>query len=768
MTSKSPWPTIRWRPSWPSRPGARQNDTLPDPPLGPPIGPGIVRVEGHAKVTGRARYSYEAQSVDGVPARALYGAAVLSTIARGRIASIDTSAAEKAPGVRLVLTHRNAPPQAKWGPLNAKVRFARSQPVLHDDQVRYFGEPVAFVVADSFENATDAAYRIAVRYAAEAPDIDLQAEKGVDPAPLHGGKSADTRKGDFDASFGECVHRIDVRYDTPYQHHVSMEAQASLAYWQGGKLVIHAPAQIPAAMQAGIAATFQMPQQDVRIVATLIGGGFGGKLPYFADSVLCAIASRLLSQPVKFAFTRQQTFLATSHRPAVLHRVRVGVGADGLIRAIGHDVVSQTASFDNYLDGDTMGAEGLYRADAILTAQRLARLDLPRSDSMRSPGDASGSLAFECAIDEAAYASGVDPVEFRIRNDTPTSPASGKPFSSRRLVACFETGAENFGWKARSKRRDGEWLIGFGAASAMRDNMLRESSAEVTLLPDGRLEARLDMTDPGTGSYTVLTQIAAEALGLPVERVTVRIGDTDFPPTAGSGGSFGAESAGSALYEACGRLRERLAQQASADARFQNMAASDFRFEGGLLKAGGAKIALGELARRGAPDGMTARGHIAPGVEAKDYAEASFGAQFAEVAVNAVTGETRVRRMLGVFACGRILNARTARSQALGGMIWGLSSALMEGNSVDARGQFVAHDLANYHVPIMADIGTIDAVLMEEEDPVANPLAIKGIGEVGINGAGAAVANAIFDATGIRIRSFPITLDKLGAHLWAA
>ncbi|AFW02558.1 aldehyde oxidase [Gluconobacter oxydans] len=704
------------------------------------IGNGVPRVEGRAKVTGAALYTFDLQPSEiGATQPILHGAAVLSTIARGRILALDTAAAEHAPGVRLVLTHRNMPSQAEWGPLNANVRFARAQPVFGDEQVRYFGEPVAFVVAESFECARAAAASIQVQYEADQAHTVLDPERGIDPAPLHGGQSSDSSVGDFHGTFATARHRIDVQYETPYQNHAAIELQASIAAWDGDHLTVHTPAQITSAARTGLARTLNLPEDRVRVVARLIGGGFGGKLPYFADAVLCAVAARQLRQPVKFSFTRQQMFTATTHRSAVSHRVRIGVTTEGRITAISHDAVSQTASFDNYVDGSTAGAKGLYGAKAIRTTQRIARLDLPRSDSMRSPGDANGSMALECAIDEAAHACGQDPVAFRILNDTPVNPTTGRPYSSRHLVACLQEGARRFGWEERRSDRKGEWLIGQGVASAMRDNLVRPSAAQVTLTPAGQLVVRLDMTDPGTGTITILTQIAAETLGLPMEKVTVMLGDTDFPKTSGSGGSFGAESSGSAVYEACLALRRRLDDMTKGrDASPETV-----------------------LRLVGEAGGVTAEGKIAPGDETKRYSEASFGAQFAEVAVNVHTGETRVRRMLGVFACGRIINERTARSQALGGMIWGLSSALIEANTVDHRGQMAMRDLANYHVPVLADIQNIDAVLLPETEPVANPLGMKGIGEVGINGAAAAIANAVFDATGIRIRRFPITLDRL-------
>ncbi|EHH69556.1 xanthine dehydrogenase family protein molybdopterin-binding subunit [Gluconobacter morbifer] len=705
-----------------------------------PIGKGIPRVESKAKVTGASLYTFDLQPAEiGATKPILHGAVILSSIARGHISAMDTSAAEQAPGVCLVLTHHNMLPQAEWGPLNANVRFARAQPVFRDNRVRYFGEPVAFVVAESFECARSAAMSIRVQYEEEQARIVLDSEHGIDPAPLHGGQSSDSLVGDFDAAFTAAEHHIDVQYETPYQNHAAIELQASIAIWDGDHLTVHTPAQITSATRTGLARTLNLPEDRVRVVARLIGGGFGGKLPYFADAVLCAVASRQLQQPVKFSFTRQQMFTATTHRSAVSHRVRLGVTAGGRITAISHDAISQTASFDNYVDGSTAGAKGLYGARAIRTTQRIVRLDLPRSDSMRSPGDANGSMALECAIDEAAHACGQDPVAFRILNDTPVNPTTGKPYSSRHLVASLKEGSRRFGWMQRRRRREKNWLIGQGVASAMRDNLVRPSAAQVTLTPAGQLVVRLDMTDPGTGTITILTQIASETVGLPMEKVTIMLGDTDFPKTSGSGGSFGAESAGSAVYEACVALRHRLDEMAKG-------------------RDGSPETILRLVREAG---GMTAEGKITPGDETKHYSEASFGAQFAEVAVNVHTGETRVKRMLGVFACGRIINERTARSQALGGMIWGLSSALIEANTVDHRGQMAMRDLANYHVPVLADIQNIEAVLLPETEPVANPLGMKGIGEVGINGAAAAIANAVFDATGARIRQFPITLDRI-------
>jgi len=691
--------------------------------LAGPIGRPLDRVDGPLKVTGRAKYAYEYAS----QAEAACGFIVSAAIAKGRVVGVDVRDAERASGVLLVLTQDNAPPQTPWGPVDLPDRFARAEPALDSDAVRYFGFPVAFVVAETFEQARAAAALVRPRYAPASGEYDLHAAAphAVNPGTIDGGAPADTAVGDFEAVFAAAPAKIDAHYTTPYQHSAPMEPHASMAFWEGEMLTVCTAAQLTTSPREGLARTLNIPPENVRIITRYIGGGFGNKLPYFVDVTLAAIGARLLRRPVKVAMTRPQVFNITTHRSASEQRVRLGADRQGRLTAYGQDALVQSARFDTFTEPVSLAARSLYAAPNRLTRHRRAGLDLSRSDSMRGPGDAIGLLALECAMDELAETLVLDPVELRLRNDTQLEPEQHKPFSSRHLAECLREGAARFGWDKRVPKpasvRDGPWLVGMGVASAIRGDLLKHASARARLESDGRLTVELAMTDIGTGTYTILTQIAAETMQLPVDRVTVRLGDTNFPPTDGSGGSWGAATSGAAVLAACRKLKA------------------------------------------GLPSGITeAEGSVTPADLDNNYAHDAFGAHFAEVAVHRDTGEVRVRRMLGVFAAGHILNAKTARSQMIGGMTWGIGSALMEGNQVDMRyGSFINQDLASYHVAVNADIGAIEAILLDEADPHGSPLGSKGLGELGICGAGAAVINAIYNATGARIRDIPATPDKL-------
>jgi len=691
--------------------------------LASPVGLPLDRVDGRLKVTGKAEYAYEYAA----QGSALYGVIVTASIGKGRVAAADVQDAQKAPGVRLVLTKDNAPPQHPFGPVDLPDRFARAMPALNNDDVPYFGFPVAFVVADTFEQATAAAAMLRVRYAPERGAWNLQAAgpTAIEQSPIDGGEPSDSAIGDFDGAFAAAPVKIDATYTTPYQHQAPMEPQATMAVWDGPKLTVYTAAQLTTSPQEGLARTLNIAKEDVRIITRYIGGGFGNKLPYYFESTLAAIGARILKRPVKVAMTRPQLFYMTTHRSASEQHVRLGANADGRLAAYGQDALVQTASFDEYVEPVMLAARTLYAAPNRLTRHRLAKLDMPRSDSMRAPGDAIGLMALECAMDELAERLNLDPVELRLRNDTQTDPEHRLPFSSRHVAECLREGAAHFGWNKRLAKpasvRDGRWFIGLGVASAVRGDLLRNATARARLTPDRRLVVELAMTDIGTGTYTILTQIAAEAMEMPIERVTVLMGDTNYPPTDGSGGSWGAATSGSAVRAACQKLKASLAS------------------------------------------GVTeAEGSVTPAELSTSYSHASFGAHFVEAAVHRDTGEVRVRRMLGVFAAGRILNAKTARSQMIGGMTWGIGSALMEENIVDQRyGSFINQDLASYHVAVNADVGEMDVVFLHEADPHGSPLGSKGLGELGICGAGAAVINAIHNATGARIRDFPATPDKL-------
>jgi xanthine dehydrogenase YagR molybdenum-binding subunit len=713
------------------------------------VGKPLDRVDGRLKVTGGARYAYEMQQGDNT----LYGFVVEASIAKGKIKSIDTRAAEKSPGVVFVLTHRNAPEQATGN-------HREAHPVLTGPDVTRYGEPVAFVVAERFEQARAAAYLVDVKYDRAAGKYALRnnLDRARVPRP-DDGQPADSAVGDFAGAFAGAPVQIDVTYTTPLQSHAMMEPHATLAMWDGDKLILHTANQMLNQGQKVIATTLKIPLENVRLISRFIGGGFGGKLWVNADAILAAIASRQLKRPVKIALTRQQIFHVTTHRSDTIQHLRLGTDQNGRILAIGHDVFSGNLPSEQIYEGAALQTRTLYAGPNRLTRHRLAPLDIPVASSMRAPGEAVGLMALECAMDELAEKLNLDPIELRLRNEPSEDPEKHIPYSSRHLVACMQEGARRFAWDKRHAKpgqvRDGRWLVGMGMAAATRGNPLQLSKANVRLDPDGTATVRMAMTDIGTGTYTILAQIAAEMLGLPTERVRVDLGDTDFPQAAGSGGSWGAGSSGSALFEACNTLREKLARMAGMDPETA-------RFADGSIASGEQSRNLTDLIG----SGIDADGEIRPGRNNTDFSQQSYGAHFAEVGVDVDTGEVRVRRMLGVFTAGRVLNAKTARSQAIGGMVFGVGSALQEGMTLDPRfGYFVNHDLAEYHVPVHADIPDIDAVFLDELDDRSNPLKSKGIGELGICGPGASIANAIYNACGARIRDYPITLDKILAKL---
>jgi xanthine dehydrogenase YagR molybdenum-binding subunit len=712
------------------------------------LGKPVDRVDGRLKVTGGARYAYEMQQKN-----VLYGFVVEASIGKGTIRSIDTRAAEKAPGVALVLTHRNAPAQGTGD-------HREAHPVLTGPQVTRYGQPVAFVVAESFEEARAAAYLVDVKYDRSGGKYVLRAnlDEAHVPKPKDA-PAADSAVGDFAGAFASAPVQIDVTYTTPLQSHAMMEPHATLATWDGDKLILHTANQMLNQGQQVIATTLKIPVENVRLISPFIGGGFGGKLWVNADAILAAIASRQLKRRVKIALTRQQIFHVTTHRSDTIQRVRLGTDREGHILAIGHDVFSGNLASEQTYEGAALQTRTLYAGPNRLTRHRLAPLDIPVASSMRAPGEAVGLMALECAMDELAEKLNLDPIELRVRNEPSEDPEKHIPYSSRHLIACMQEGARRFGWDKRNPKpgqvRDGRWLVGVGMAAATRGNPLRLSKANVRLDPDGNATVRMAMTDIGTGTYTILAQIAAEMLGLPMERVRIELGDTSFPEAAGSGGSFGAGSSGSALFEACNALREKLARAAGMDP-------AAVRFADGSVHSGERSMELTDLVGAG----VEADGEIEPGRNNEDFSQQSYGAHFAEVGVNMDTGEVRLRRMLGVFTAGRVLNAKTARSQAIGGMVFGVGAALEEGMTLDPRfGYFVNRDLAEYLVPVHADIPAIDAIFLAELDNESNPLKSKGIGELGICGAGASIANAVYNACGARIRDYPITLDKLLSSL---
>ena len=696
------------------------------------IGQPINRIDGPLKVAGRAAYAYEHWDV-GQP---LYGFILCATIGKGRITQIDTSGAEGSPGVRLVMTHRNAPAQGTPDP-SIMSQYSRAYPVLSGPDIHYYGDPVALVVATTYEQARAAAHLVDVAYAIEPGHFDFAVGEGRTFAPkaVNAGLPTDTAVGDFDSAFGTAQVKIDQRYTTPYQFSQPMEPHACLAVPRGDDLTIYFSGQIVREAHVAIASTLRMEAERIHLVTPYVGGGFGSKLGIHAETILAALAARELGEPVKVMLTRQQVFQLVGVRPTTSQRVRLGAGRDGRLVAIAHEVTMHTSPQWEYAEQTAAASRSLYAAPNRLTRHRLTPLDLQRGEDVRAPGDAPGLLAVESAMDELADALGMDPVELRILNEPSHDPERGVPFSERRLVECLREGARRFGWERRPTRpgslRDGRWLVGYGMAAAMRFHAQLPAKARVRLGPDGIAVVQTDLTDIGTGTYTILAQVAAERLELPIDRVRVELARSEFPATGGAAISSGAGSAGAAVHGACEALRKKL------------------QTAGGGLPPGGVE-AEGEVA------GMWADPNY------KAYSIHTYGAQFAEVGVDADTGEIRLRRMLGVFAPGRILNAKTARSQLIGGMIWGVGAALHEEAVVDTRsGAFVNRDFAQYLVPVHADIPELDAVLLDGFDDKANVLGAKGIGELGNCGANAAVANAVFNASGTRVREFPITLEKV-------
>jgi xanthine dehydrogenase YagR molybdenum-binding subunit len=710
------------------------------------VGHPTDRIDGPLKTTGTAPYAYERYNV--VPNQA-YGYVVGAAIAKGRIASMDLKAAEAAPGVLAIVTAQNAGKLDKGDFNTAKL--------LGGPDIEHYHQAIALVVAETFEEACAAAALVDVKYTSDKGHFDLEAEKDKAPKPGPGfAGEPDTAVGDFAKAFAAAPIKLDETYTTPDQAHAMMEPHASIAAWDGGKLTLWTSNQMIDWGTGDMAKTLRIAKDKVHLISPFIGGGFGSKLFLRADALLAALGARAAKRPVKVALPRPFIFNNTTHRPATIQRIRIGATKDGKVTAIGHESWS----------GDLPGGQWepavsqtrlLYAGANRMTKSRLAVLDLPEGNAMRAPGEAPGMMALEIAIDEMAEKLGLDPVEFRIINDTQVDPEQPKRhFSQRELIECLRLGAERFGWSKRNrepgKTRDGRWLVGMGVAAAFRNNLLMKSAARVRLDRRGIVTVETDMTDIGTGSYTIIAQTAAEMMGVSLDRVVVHLGDSDFPVSAGSGGQFGANNSTSGVYAACVKLREAVAQKLGFNS-------ADTVFADGMVRSGNRSAPLAEAA---AADDLVAEDAIEYGDLDKTYQQSTFGAHFVEAAVDAATGEIRLRRMLAVCAAGRILNPKSARSQVIGAMTMGAGAALMEELVVDKRyGFFVNHDLAGYEVPVHADIPHQDVIFLDETDPISSPMKAKGVGELGICGVGAAVANAIYNATGVRVRDYPITLDKL-------
>lgn len=709
------------------------------------VGQPLDRIDGPLKTTGTAAYAYERHDV---APNAAYGHVVGSAIAKGRIASMDLTAAKAAPGVLAIVTAENAGKLGK-GEYNTAT-------LLGGPEIEHYHQAVALVVAETFEQAREAAEMIRVEYAPAKGAYDLAAARESAKPAGKDDEPADSRVGDFEAAFAAAPVQLDATYTTPDQSHAMMEPHASIAAWDGDGLSLWTSNQMVAWSVGDVAKTLGIAKEKVHLISPYVGGGFGGKLWVRADAVLAALGARAARRPVKVALQRPLMMNNTTHRPATIQRIRLGADRDGRLTAIGHD------SWSGDLPGGKpetaiMQTRLLYAGANRLTRQRLAELDLPEGNSMRAPGEAAGMMALEIAMDEMAEKLGLDPIEFRIRNDTQVDPEQPeRPFSQRQLNECLRIGAERFAWVKRKARpqqvRDGRWLVGLGMAAAYRGAPVVKSAARVRLDAKGIVTVETDMTDIGTGSYTIIAQTAAEMMGVPLDEVVVRLADSSFPVSSGSGGQFGANSSTAGVYAACVKLREAVVARLGLNA----IAAE---FADGQVRSGDRSVPLADAARAGE---LVAEDEIEFGGLDKKAQLSTFGGHFVEVAVDAATAEVRIRRMLAVCAAGRILNPKSARSQVIGAMTMGAGAALMEELAVDKRhGFFVNHDLAGYEVPVHADIPHQEVIFLDETDPMSSPMKAKGVGELGICGVAAAVANAIYNATGVRVRDYPITLDKL-------
>ncbi|TGN90308.1 xanthine dehydrogenase family protein molybdopterin-binding subunit [Bradyrhizobium yuanmingense] len=695
------------------------------------IGQPLPRVDGRAKVTGSARYAADFNQ----PGQA-YAVIVSATVGLGRVTGVDSAAVEKMPGVLAVLSHLNAPRLA-YRPHKSYIDPATGERlhVLQDDHVRFHGQPVALVVAATIAQAERAAAALRLTYKAERPIID---SAGPEARPIvpEAGKQPDARlpadkaRGSADKALADAPVKVDETYDIARENHNPMEPHATIASWNGDRLTLWSKSQFVVNEQAEIAAIFGLSPEKVTVICPFIGGAFGTSLRTWPHVTLAAMAARHVGRPVKLVLTRKQMFFTTGHRPRTVQRIALGATADGTLISVVHEGTGETSRYEEFMEALTSVTTFLYSSPNVRTRYRLVPLDTGTPNHMRGPGEASGVFALECAMDELAYKLRLDPIDLRRRNEPEIDEGENKPFSSRSLMKCYDLGAERFGWSRRTPEprsmRDGRLLIGMGVASASYPAFHAPATARARLLRDGTAEVEIAASDMGPGTYTSMTQVAAETLGLPVEKVRFSLGRSDYPPAPSHGGSWTMASVGSAIRAACIAVREQAAKS-----------------------------------RNDRPIDATASSQRDPEAAAR-FSMHSFGAVFVEVAVDPDVGTIRVRRAVGAYGIGRVVNPRLARSQCTGGMVGGIGMALMERTVLDARdGRPVNAHMADYLMPVNLDIPQIEAHFVEEADPHVNELGVKGLGEIALVGIAPAIANAVFHATGKRVRTLPIRIEDV-------
>ncbi|WP_321792943.1 xanthine dehydrogenase family protein molybdopterin-binding subunit [Caballeronia sp. J97] len=731
------------------------------------IGKPLDRTDGVLKVTGQARYS-----ADNTDAKLAHAVLVTSTVAKGRIASIDTSRAQSMPGVLLVMTYQNAMRLPNNGVPDAQPPAVRKLTLLQTGEVRYSNEPVAVVVADTLEHAQGAARHVDVRYEAAVPNADFERAKpsAYQPEKMMG-RAIATRRGDVDAGLRQGPARLSAVYTTPYEHHNPMEPHATVARWDGPDLTLYDATQGVSGAKSAVAKFFGISDDHVRVICPFVGGGFGCKGSVWSHVVLAAMAAKQTGRPVKLVLERPQMFGMIGNRPYTEQRIQIGARDDGIMTGMRHDVISTTSTFEDWTESSAIVTRMLYAVPNQSTSHKLVKLDIGTPTFTRAPGETSGSFALESAMDEMAYQLKMDPLAFRIRNHANMEPQEKKPWSEKSLLECYRRGAEKFGWSRRSaaprSMREGNTLIGWGMGTATYPANRSEASAVARILPDGTAMVASGTQDLGTGTYTIMTQVAADALGFPLDYVRFALGDSSLPKAPVSGGSQSAASVSPAVRAASLQARDQLIAMALADrgSPVAGLAREDVTVSNGWvvsLSSPDRRDPAAAIIARNGGRAIEAVATTRPGDEKKQYAFHSFGAVFAEVHVDADLGIIRVPRIVAVYDVGTLFNEKTAHSQLMGGIVWGVGSALFEKSELDARyGRYTNANLAEYHVPVNADIGMLDISFVGEPDPYINPHGARGIGEIGITGVAGALGNAVYHATGARVRDLPITLDKV-------
>ena len=731
------------------------------------IGQPLTRREGVLKVRGEARYA-----ADNHPPGMLHAVLAVSSIARGRVSFLDVQAASNHPGVVEVMTSANRPalaedPDAKTNP------FMFRLDVLQNDQVRYANQPIAVVIAETLEAATEGAALLSPRYDVLPARVGLDTGESFVPPAVGIGNPSEMQRGDVEAGLAAASRRIDATYETPTQYHNAMEPHAIVAAWDGDTLSIDTPSQGMAIAQGRLAGLFGISPDKIHIRSPYLGGGFGSKGLMSGPQVLGILAARLVGKPVKLVLRREHMYGPVGHRSASRQRLRIGLDGDGLLTAIDHHARIATSTFDDFFEPAADASHTLYASPAIATSHEAVRVDTGTPLFMRAPGEATGSIALESAIDEAAWVCAMDPLAFRIKNYAEVEPISGKPFSSKALRQCYAQGAERFGWskrplEPRKMRDEAGLLVGWGIGTATFPALMFAAEARAVVRSDGSGLMEIGAHDMGQGAWTALAQIAADGLGLDIDQVEFKSGTSDLPDAGIAGGSAHTATAGMAIHHAGAAVIAKLADLATGDERSPLFGAGNagvvardgrlFRRDDEMRSESYADI----LDRAGLTQ-IEARGKGAADPAAQSiYAMHAHGAVFAEVKVDPDLGQIRVTRLVGAFAAGRIINPRLVRSQIFGGMIWGVSFALHEQAVVDRRsGRTLNADLAEYHVPVNADLPSLEALMIDEYDPHVNALGIKGVGEIGVTGSAGAIANAVWHATGIRVRRFPIRIDDL-------